>query len=347
MRDVAARLVRPLEARRQREGVGHQLEQRRVLHHLLHDDLHARRRTARPASLHCAHPSANARSGLAEAAHRLLLQHQNAEIEGDGIEAGGEADARPAFLRRRVVFADHVVDPGRLAGEVAVVRAVFRAGLHQRLSVEREGADGRDDDFRSARHRVERRGFVRIGHDQPRVSGRADQRSHVFELRLIAPGHRPAGAAVLAAVLAHEVLRDEAPGVARRAVDHDVEFPVSHVQSLSFAARCAPPGAHLSKAERHRARAGVEHMEHHTGAKSGKVSLSVVRSVTMGARCHSCVNGCHLNRHERNSRFQSVAFEAAGRHPLRTCAPLRERPMYRRKLDALRSCGSFEHIFVQ
>jgi hypothetical protein len=161
-RAARARLRRPRRGdvrrfrRAERIRVDEDAPQRRIGGRLAHHVQQARDRAARDAAAQRTHAHGDARAGLPEAASRLALQVQHAEIGRNGVEAAAVHQPRTRSACRRLVTLDHAPDPLHLAGQVGIVGARSRAGRDQRLAVQRIGADGRDDGARLPAQRGER-----------------------------------------------------------------------------------------------------------------------------------------------------------------------------------------------
>ena len=77
--------------------------------------------------------------------HGLPLQIPGAQVRGNRIEAAARDDARARFPCGVLVLGDHLANPMRFAGEIAVVAPVRRAHLDQGVAEQRVGADGGND----------------------------------------------------------------------------------------------------------------------------------------------------------------------------------------------------------
>src|ERR1700722_3906537 len=113
---------------------------------------------------------------------------------------------------------DLLADPRRLAGDIAIMRAVAHAGFNQFSAVETERSRRGGDDARLCRQTVERNVILGIGNQQIRPC-----RIYTLELGSISPGDGPAqatGSELLA-------IRDRLPaGKSGGSVKNDVIFAV-------------------------------------------------------------------------------------------------------------------------
>jgi hypothetical protein len=166
MRQKRIRLRRSAVSRRQRTGIGEQLQQSRSLGSGGERRFHTRGRTAGKRAPHLAHARFNASRRLAPNFDASLLQMFDAAIEWDGIEAAGEDDTSAACSRCAFVRIDHVAHPGGFTAEVGVACAGRHASFDKRRAVELIGADGRNHDARAFSHGAKRGGIGRICNDE-------------------------------------------------------------------------------------------------------------------------------------------------------------------------------------
>jgi len=219
------RAAPPAALRIERVRIGDQPPHAPVVGRLLHQVHHARRGAAAHRALE-GHdvPDLVARCPARRA--RVRLDHERAQVRGDGVEAAAVHDARAGLARPRVVPVDHVADERDLPGEVAVVGRRLHARGDELAAVDGVGADGGGHDARLAYERVERGAVAAVGRQDGEVArGRVDAleaAADLFELGAVAPGDPPAHA--LADPLAPgEVLGDQPARVAGGSPDDDVE----------------------------------------------------------------------------------------------------------------------------
>ena len=220
---VAIGLGRALEARRQRKRVGHQPGGGRVAGGLLEGGQRAGRSAAGQAAAHSLDAPLHPGQRRTQPGLRLVLQVDHAQVEGDGVEAAGEDDARAAGRRRALQQRDHAGHPGRLAAQVQVVGAGVGAGRDQGLAMPLVGADG-GDHRASLPHQRGHVGCVAgIGAEQGHAVGRADLAPQRCQLGAIATGQGPAQGAAAAAHAADQVLGHQPAGEAGGTEDDQVE----------------------------------------------------------------------------------------------------------------------------
>ena len=65
----------------------------------------------------------------------FLLQHENTQVEGDGVEAGREGNPRAGFPGCCMMKVDLLPHPGRFAAEIGVIRARCHTGCHQYVAI--------------------------------------------------------------------------------------------------------------------------------------------------------------------------------------------------------------------
>jgi hypothetical protein len=159
------------------------------------------------------------RHGAQPVLHRGL-QHDDAQVERNAVEAAAEHDARAARPRGGVEPRDHRVHPQRLAAEVDVVAAGLGAGGHERLAVLLVRADGGDHHAGLAHQRRQRGSVGGIGHAQRQVGRRADRVAHLREPGRIAAGQRPAHAGRKRAL---QMFGHQPAGESGGAEEHEVE----------------------------------------------------------------------------------------------------------------------------
>ena len=163
---------------------------------------------------------------LAEALLGEVEGEVRAEVGGDRVIAGAVDDARLGALRVGVALVDHAADEVRLAGEVAVARAVRGAGAGELEAVLGVRAHRGEDDLRSRHDRVERGAVLRVG-DEEREGGerlvrRREVRTHLLELRAAPAAERPCEPLVGGAP--REVLGDELAREPGRSVEQDIDL---------------------------------------------------------------------------------------------------------------------------
>ena len=136
-----------------------------------------------------------------------------------------------------------------LAGQVAVVGAAFRAGLHQIAAVAGVGAHGAADHPRAAgdaAHGDEIIGVRERGRQLP-VAG-SQCRAQRFQLLKAAAADRPTQVGAVNAVTLGQVLGRQPSGEAGSAPQQHIEFPVHRLPPwlslgcLSACFRTVPPG---------------------------------------------------------------------------------------------------------
>ena len=154
---VSARLGRSSKSRCQGEGIGQGLEDRGLARGRFDSREQAGRSAAGKRAFHFPHPPAYPRRGHLEPCPRQLLQKEDSEIKGNGVEATRKHDARAGGLRGLAIFADHRRHPGRLPAEVHIVGAGRSTGRHQTLAVELIRPDRRNDHLRAFRQGFQRR----------------------------------------------------------------------------------------------------------------------------------------------------------------------------------------------
>jgi len=83
------------------------------------------------------------------------------QIRWRGLDAQLRDEDGAGALGRLLILPRHLEDPGQLARDVEVVRAILGAGLHGRLAVFCVGPDGGDED-RGLAGEVGEFGFVEV-----------------------------------------------------------------------------------------------------------------------------------------------------------------------------------------
>ena len=95
----------------------------------------------------------------------MLLQHQHAKIEGDGIESCGKNNARTRCFCRFFMLVDFLAHPCRLAAQIGIVGAIGNAGFDQFIAIQLIGSNGGQNDFGALHHRIQRSWIRRVGDD--------------------------------------------------------------------------------------------------------------------------------------------------------------------------------------
>ena len=176
-------------------------------------------RAAADAAAHAADDEAGVEQFAGIDVRGVSMEQKHAEIGRDGVEPTGMHDARAGRLRRSVRSVDGPAHEQRLAGEVRIMRAGRRARLHEREPVPQVRPDRRRDHVGRARQSGQRLVVLAVG-DEHRPLRRAGQA--VADLRQLR--HRPTRKrdARVVRCVPGEVVGDESPDEAARAVQHDV-----------------------------------------------------------------------------------------------------------------------------
>ena len=117
------------------------------------------------ASRGAAHATGHMAGVVAEAFLELRLQEKHGQVRGDGIEPAAVHQSCAAFLGDWVDLFVHLCHPLGFTCEVAIVRALGRAGFENRRAVLRIGTNGAD----------QRAGLVCHGAKAIRVSAVGDE----------------------------------------------------------------------------------------------------------------------------------------------------------------------------
>ena len=97
---------------------------------------------------------------------RLPLQKPHADVHRYRVEAAAMNNTGAAFDSGLVMFIDHLANPLRFAGKVAVVRAVFYASFNQRRTILGVRPDCCNNDTSARGHRSQLLFIKTVGDDR-------------------------------------------------------------------------------------------------------------------------------------------------------------------------------------